>query len=220
MPIANQPQPVWQEAAIASVVNLVQAADGDFGVIDKLSEVMSNPDSLQSMFNYLTDLPEGKRALQERPRVGAVDLQTLSQLPIDSFGYAYSQHMLANHLKPIQAGPVETDLQYIGAHITETHDIWHVITGCNTSIFGELQLEAFYVAQLHATRFWLALLTKNLFKAVVYDIEISGQYMEAICQGWQIGKQAKPLFGTPWQQLWQQPLSAIRAELEIERAED
>ncbi len=218
MSIANEHKIAWEEAAISSVVKLVKSPDGDFGVIDKLADVMGDPESLQAMFDYLTGLPAGKRAFQERPRVGVIDLQALSQLPADSFGYAYAQHMLANHLKPIQAGPVETDLQYIGAHITETHDIWHVITDCSTNILGEIQLEAFYVAQLHATRFWLALLTKNLLKAVVYDIEVSAQYMEAICQGWQLGKQAKPLFGMPWQQFWHQPLSAIRADLGIDSA--
>lgn len=215
MPIANQLEPAWQEAAIASVINLAQAPDGDFGLINKLADVMAEPDSLQPMFDYLTSLSEGKRAFQQRPRVGAVDLQDLAQLPANSFGYAYAQHMLANHLNPIQAGSVETDLQYLGAHIAETHDIWHVITGCNTTILGEIQLEAFYVAQLQATRFWLALLTKNLLKAVVYDIEVSAQYMEAMCQGWQLGKQAKPLFGMPWQQHWQRPLEALRVDLNL-----
>jgi ubiquinone biosynthesis protein COQ4 len=215
MPIANQLAPAWQEAAIASVISLAKAPDGDFSVINKLAHVMAEPNSLQAMFDYLTSLPEGKRAFLERPRIGTVDLLTLAQLPADSFGYAYAQHMLANHLNPIQAGPVETDLQYLGAHITETHDIWHVITGCNTNILGEIQLESFYVAQLQATRFWLALLTKNLLKAVVYDIEASSQYMEAICQGWQLGKQAKPLFGMPWQQLWSEPLKTIQANLNL-----
>ncbi|MBW4551123.1 MAG: hypothetical protein KME35_08440 [Aphanocapsa sp. GSE-SYN-MK-11-07L] len=215
MPIANQLAPAWQEAAIASVISLAKAPDGDFGVINKLADVMAEPNSLQAMFDYLSSLPEGKLAFLERPRVGTVDLPTLAQLPADSFGYAYAQHMLANHLNPISAGPVETDLQYLGAHITETHDIWHVITGCNTNILGEIQLEAFYVAQLQSTRFWLALLTKNLLKAVVYDIEASSQYMKAICQGWQLGKQAKPLFGMPWQQLWSEPLQTIRANLNL-----
>ncbi len=218
MPIANQLEPTWQEAAIASVISLAKAPDGDFSVINKLADVMAEPESLRVMFEYLTSLPEGKRAFQQRPRVGAVDLQTLAQLPAHSFGYAYAQHMLTNHLNPIQADAVETDLQYLGAHIAETHDIWHVITGCDTNILGEIQLEAFYVAQLQATRFWLALLTKNLLKAVVYDIEVSAQYMEAICQGWQRGKQAKPLFGMPWQQYWQQPLEALRADLNLQES--
>ena len=103
----------------------------------------------------------------------------------------------------------------MGAHITETHDIWHVVTGFNTNIIGEIQLEAFYVSQLQASRFWLALIAKNLLKSAVYDIECSADYMDAIAQGWMMAKHAKPLFGIEWKSLWSTPLDEIRDDLNI-----
>ncbi|WP_322112029.1 Coq4 family protein [Aerosakkonema funiforme] len=72
------------------------------------------------------------------------------------------------------------DRSFLMWHITETHDIWHVVTGSNTNITGEIELEAFYVAQLIASRFWLALLCKNLFKAALQNVEVSHQYMDAL----------------------------------------
>jgi ubiquinone biosynthesis protein Coq4 len=71
------------------------------------------------------------------------------------------------------------------------------------------------VAQLYASRFWLALLAKNLLKAVVYDIEIAGQYLDAITQGWTMAKQAQPLFGLRWNSLWDTPLEDVRNSLNI-----
>ncbi len=80
---------------------------------------------------------------------------------------------------------------------------------------GELQLEAFYVSQLYATRFWLALIVKNLLKSTIDDIEASTKYVDAITKGWLIAKQAKPLFGIKWDELWEHSLEEVRADLNI-----
>ncbi len=156
-------------------------------------------------------------SLYERACLGKIDLQELHRLPGNTLGYNYANHMLENGLKPLgsEAQQIESDLQFLRVHIAQTHDIWHVVTGCNTNLLGELQLEAFYVAQLYATRFWLALIAKNLIKAVVYDVEASTQYMDAITKGWLMGKQAKPLFGIQWKNLWEKPLLEVRTSLNI-----
>jgi ubiquinone biosynthesis protein COQ4 len=206
---------IWQDSVIETIVNFTKAADGDFEHIAKLASVVSDSHSLQKIIDFLSSTSQGKQAFQKRPRVGDVDLQKLHSLPANTFGYAYAQHMLENNLQPLQAGLVENDYQFFSAHITETHDMWHIVTGSNTNVLGEIQLEAFYVSQLYATRFWLALLAKNLLKAVVYDIELSTQYMDAIAQGWIMAKQAKPLFGIEWNLLWETPLDDVRTSLNI-----
>ncbi|WP_338421187.1 hypothetical protein [Nostoc parmelioides] len=71
------------------------------------------------------------------------------------------------------------------------------------------------MSQLYASRFWLALLAKNLLKAVIYDIELSTPYMDAIATGWVMAKQAKPLFGLEWNLLWEKPLADVRTSLNI-----
>lgn len=205
----------WQDGVLESIIDLGRAPDGDFASIGKLLNAVREPHGMQKVVEFLSSTPQGKQAFEKRPRLGNVNLQKLYCLPTNTLGYAYAKHMLENSLKPLQTGQVENDYQFLGAHITETHDIWHIVTGCDINLLGELQLEAFYVAQLYATRFWLALLAKNLLKAVVYDIEVSTQYMEAIATGWLMAKQAKPLFGTEWNQLWEKPLEKVRTSLNI-----
>lgn len=205
----------WQDRALESIINLIKAPDGDFERIGQLANAVHDLHSLQKVIELLCSTPQGKQAFQKRPRLGDVDLQKLFCLPPNTLGYAYANHMLKNNLKPLHAGYAGNDYQFLGAHLTETHDIWHIVTKCDTNIIGEIQLEAFYVAQLHFTRFWLALLTKNLAKATVYDIEVSTQYMDAITKGWLMGKQAKPLFGIEWNLLWEKPLESIRTSLNI-----
>lgn len=206
---------IWQDSVIETIVNFTKAADGDFEHIGKLANVVNDSYSLDKIIDFLSSTPQGKQAFQKRPRVGNIDLQKLYSLPANTFGYAYAQHMLENNLQPLQPGLVENDYQFFSAHITETHDMWHIVTGSNTNVLGEIQLEAFYVSQLYATRFWLALLTKNLLKAVVYDIELSTKYMDSIAQGWIMAKQAKPLFGIEWNLLWETPLDDVRTSLNI-----
>lgn len=207
----------WQDLAFESFFNMVKAADGDFEAIDRLANSLNDSESLTKTIDVLSQNPQAKQAFLTRPCLGNVDLQKLHQLDRNTLGYVYANHMISNALNPLQAKAIDNDIQFFISHITETHDLWHVVTGCNTNILGEIQLEAFYVAQLYASRFWLALLTKNLLKAVVCDIEVASQYMDAISQGWMMGQQAKPLFGIQWNSLWETPLQDIRASLNLDK---
>ncbi|MUG91212.1 hypothetical protein F7734_01335 [Scytonema sp. UIC 10036] len=211
----DQLEQTWQDKALDSIINIVRAPDGDFESVGQLASAVNDPQSLQKVIEHLCSTPQGKQAFQNRPRLGDVNLQKLYCLPNNTLGYAYANHMLKNNLEPLSAGQVESDNQFLGAHLKETHDIWHIITGCDTNIIGEIQLEAFYVAQLYFTRFWLALLAKNLVKASIYDIEVSTNYVDAIAKGWLMGKQAKPLFGIEWNLLWEKPLEDIRTSFNI-----
>jgi ubiquinone biosynthesis protein Coq4 len=204
-----------EELLLSAFLEMVRSPDGDFGVIDRLAQASSDLESLQLIINFLANEPQGKAAFANYPRLGEVDLEWLALLPSHTLGYAYANHMLQNGLKPLQIKPSSNDYEFLGAHITETHDIWHVVTGFNTNIIGEIQLEAFYVSQLQASRFWLALIAKNLLKSVVYDIERSAEYMDAIAQGWMMAKHAKPLFGIDWKSLWSTPLDEVRDVLNI-----
>jgi ubiquinone biosynthesis protein COQ4 len=151
--------------------------------------------------------------------LGEVDLTALHQLPIDTLGYQYAHHMLGNQLKQLVAPPAATPGEFIDAHMRETHDIWHVVTDSPIGMLGEIKLQGFCIAQLQRSRFWMALLTKNLLKAAIYDIEVSDSYMTALTTGWMMGKAAQPLFGVNWPSMWERPISQIRSALNISVSE-
>ena len=205
----------WQDLAQESFFKMVNAPDGDFEAIAHLSNTLNDPDSLQMMVEILSRHPQGKQAFIERPLLGTIDLQALHKLPTHTLGYSYADHLLKNGLTPLNAPPPVSDHQFLTTHITETHDIWHIVTGSNTDILGKIQLEAFYVVQLQASRFWVALLAKNLLKATIWDITVANQYLEALSQGQKMGKEAEPLFGIDWNKLWESPLEEIRTNLKI-----
>lgn len=206
----------WENSLFSSIVEMARTADGDFAVLGQLAAASNDHESFQLMIDRLSLQPHGQKAFGNYFSLGAIDLEELHRLPPETLGYLYAEHMLSNQLKPLQADLVTNDHQFFAAHMTETHDVWHVITGNKTDILGEIQLEAFYVAQLEASRFWLALLAKNLMKSVVYDIEAATDYMTAITNGWLMGRKAEPLFGINWSTMWAKPLEQIRTSLNID----
>ena len=206
----------WEQSLLSSFLGMVQAPDGDFTAVDQLARASSDSDSFQLMVKRLSLHPQGREALEKRSSLGPIDLEQLRILSDNTLGHIYAEHMIQNQLKPLQAEAAESVYQFLFTHIRETHDIWHVVTGSKTDILGEIQLEAFYVAQLEVSRFWLALLAKNLLKSVVYDIELSTQYMESLTKGWLMGKKAKPLFGIDWNTVWETPIDDVRVSLNVD----
>ncbi len=206
----------WENTLFSSIMEMARATDGDFVAIGKLGAASSDSESLQMIVDRLSQQPQGQKAFANYFSLGAIDLAELHSLPAETLGYVYAEHMLSHQLQPLQSDLATTDHQFFVSHITETHDIWHVVTGSNTDILGEIQLEAFCVAQLEASRFWLALLTKNLMKSAVYDIESATAYMESMTNGWLMGRKAEPLFGINWSTLWTKPLAQIRNSLNID----
>jgi ubiquinone biosynthesis protein COQ4 len=206
---------VWQQSLLSSIVAITEAEDGDFTAIDRLVAASRDPHSLALTIEHLSQSPQGRIALANRQPLGSIDLLALHQLPIETLGYHYADYMLSHQLQHLAALPAASESEFIDTHMRETHDIWHVVTGSSIDMQGEIQLQAFCVAQLQLSRFWLALMTKNLLKAAIYDIEVADGYMNAIATGWMMGKAAQPLFGIDWNTQWELPLDRVRSSLDI-----
>ncbi len=205
----------WENQLLERFIEIVKAPYGDFAAIGNLSRATRDTESFQQIIESLSRYPQAKSAIQERFQLGNIDLLQLYRLPSDTFGYAYAAHMLDNGLKPLQIPSAEDDYTYLALHMTEIHDIWHVVTGSDTSIEGEIQLHAFTAAQLHFARFYLSMLARSILKTAINAIERADQHMDALTRGWMMGKQAHPLFGIRWNTLWDMPLEQLRTEVNI-----
>jgi ubiquinone biosynthesis protein COQ4 len=188
--------------------------DEVFRLIESINE---NPRISQQLVEGYRQTPHGAQALRDRPRIGAIDLEVLGQLPEGTLGHEYSRFMRRHGLDPssLPAHPVADDVSFIEAHLRETHDVWHVVTGFEPSVAGELGLQAFYLAQF-PNRVALAILSAGLLNTLIYAFEDSGARMTQIARGWLLGRQARPFFGTDWKQLWATPLSEVRTRLRLE----
>lgn len=197
-------------------MRIVQLPYGSFGAGGNLSDAAIDPKSLNQIVQFLSRTERGRIALAEKNPLGKIDLQQLHQLPSNTLGYIYADHMLRNGLTPPPVREHTSDTyRYLFNYVMETHDIWHVVTGSNTDKAGEIQVETFSLTQFYPARFWVVLLAKNFLKTAIEDMDLCSQHMEAFVRGWIMGQQAQPLFGIPWNTLWEKPLDEIRAELNI-----
>jgi ubiquinone biosynthesis protein Coq4 len=200
--------------------------------VKSAARLMTNPSRLDQVFEladaavkpeFLAQVAEavakdsaGARALEERPRLSVVLIE-LRKLPRGTLGREYAEHMIENGLDPasIPSLPANDRFAYIRAHLYETHDVWHVVTGFGTDVAGELGLQAFYLAQMPA-RLSVALVAGGLLNALFFHFDERDARMDAITRGWLLGKRAKPLFGVRWDELWSTPLDEVRKLLALE----
>jgi ubiquinone biosynthesis protein Coq4 len=185
-----------------------------FHLIESINE---NPRHSQHLVEGYRKMPHGAQALRDKPRIGAINLEVLGRLPEGTLGHEYARFMRRHGLDPsaLPSYPVEDDASFIEAHLRETHDVWHVVTGFEPNVAGELGLQAFYLAQF-PNHVALAILSAGILNTLIYGFEDSEARMNQIARGWLMGRKARPLFGTDWKKLWSTPLSEVRARLGLE----
>ncbi|MGB2924757.1 MAG: Coq4 family protein [Limnothrix sp.] len=205
----------WEENLLKSFIEMVKAPNGDFPALNKLSIAARDKGSFQLMIEHLSTAPEAQAAFESFLSMGAIDLDELSELPANTLGYLFAEHMRRNQFNVMVAKQVPDIYHFVLTHIYETHDIWHVIIGADTSFYGEAQIDAFSAAQFKMSRFFHSLVAKNIVKAATYDVEAATPYMDAITKGWVTGRQAKLLFGVDWREWWATPIDEVRDAFHI-----
>lgn len=205
--------------ALVAAVRLIR----DPNKLDEVFEIaddLAAPEMLDGMITALSLDPFARESFVKRPRVGKIDLQKLAELPEGTLGHEFARHMTKNGLDPDALPALDSNdaRAFLRAHLYETHDIWHVLTGFDTDVAGELGLQAFYAAQL-PTHLAPALLGGGFFNTLLYAFPDRDRRMNAIVRGWLLGKRARPIFGVDWVALWATPLVDVRKSFGI-RVED
>jgi ubiquinone biosynthesis protein COQ4 len=203
--------------ALGAYVTIVRDPNKLEKVFD-LRNAIAEPRVLVAMADFFRKDERGRRALAERPRIGKLHLAELAALPKGSLGHAFGRHMIDAGLDPsaIPTLPSNDEKEFMDAHLYETHDIWHVMTGFGTDVAGELGLQAFYAAQFPA-RLAIAILSGGLLNTLVdpQGMADADRRMDAITRGWTMGRAAKPFFGYRWAESWQRPLVDVQRELGV-----
>jgi ubiquinone biosynthesis protein COQ4 len=202
---------------LKAYVTIVRDPDR-LGEVFELRNSIAVPEVLRQMAEFFARDPRGEAALRERPRLGKLDLHALAAMPVGTLGHAFGRHMLDAGLDPSALPDMAStnELEFIDAHLYETHDIWHVVTGFGTDVAHELGLQGFYLAQFPA-RLSLAILSGGLLNTLVDPKAFldRDRRMEAIVQGWTMGRAARPFFGVRWAEMWDRPIDEVRRELNV-----
>ena len=161
--------------------------------------------------------PRTAKALQERRASGPIDLDRLEGLPPGSLGRSFAEHCRTRNLDPnlIHVPPTD-EIGWMLNHLYQTHDIWHVVTGWDNDLPGEVGVGCFYAAQFRSPAFFGYMLALILLNVVMRRAELD-PVMQAASEGYRAGRDAEPLFGVDWDSLWTVPLDDVRSRFGVHR---
>ena len=103
------------------------------------------------------------------------------------------------------------DVGYLAERGFQLHDLFHVLTGYDTTPLGEVRVVSFTVAQTPAQYPAMIVATRPL-QAALYKPELLPILMDCITEGWTLGRRAKPLMVVHWEEYWEKPLIEIQEE--------
>ncbi len=205
-------RPLRTARALYGLVTLLRDPD-ELPQVFEMAEALGTPEALATMIRDIERDPKGARALAERPRL-RVDLEALRALPAGTLGHEFAVMMDTLGLDPaaLPELPSPDAASFVRAHLTETHDLWHLVTGFGVDWKGEIGLQAFYLAQL-PTPLAATLVAVGCLRVARYEMDRREDVMAEVVRGWELGKRAEKLFGVRWDELWAVPLEDVRARL-------
>jgi ubiquinone biosynthesis protein COQ4 len=141
-----------------------------------------------------------------------IDIDALLALPEGTLGHAYATFMKTRGLTPEVFVPPreirDERKRYIGQRLRQTHDLWHVVSGYDTDVAGEVELQAFTFGQLHTPFAFLVALG-----GVQKSLRARRSLLPRVLRAYRRGRNAKPLCYRAWEARFESPLAEVRAEL-------
>lgn len=176
-------------------------------------------EALQNMQYYMKNSEEGQLILEEKPRINTrtINMTALQKLPHNTFGYAYVKFMEDNNITPDSRMEVrfldDPELAYIMTRYRETHDMVHAILDMPTNMLGEVTVK------------WVEALNTGL--PMCYGGAVFGAFRlrpkqrqnylrQYLPWALRTGNRIKPLMTIYWEKRWEQDVSELRKELNIE----
>ncbi|MBD2385493.1 Coq4 family protein [Cylindrospermum sp. FACHB-282] len=185
----------------------------------KLEEAMKQLETVE-VSEYIEQLrltPEADKLIEERYVGPQYKLEDLNRnCAPGTLGYVYYHHMTGNGIPAYDYGAYESpdDATYIKLRKMQTHDIWHVITGYKTDVLGELALQGFCHGQGPTVYQTLIMIGMTLHFATAKN-QILNKALDGLFEGWQRGRDAKPLWSVRWEEMWDRPLEDLQRELNV-----
>lgn len=187
--------------------------------IHRVEEITGRP-RFRALLAELQRTPEGQRLLAERPELSSerVDYDRLRALPPTTFGGAYVRHLDGNGITAdYQAAATrhvdDPDIAYLMRRFRQTHDIWHVLLGLGIAGHEEVIIHSFSYGQLHLPVSALIMVFGTM-KHIVLERRW-GALRHSMLDAYRAGREAEPLMPVYWEDLWDQPLEAVRTRYRV-----
>lgn len=183
--------------------------------IHRVEEITGRP-RYRRVLAELARTAEGRRLLDQRPELSSelVDYDALRRLPASTLGGAYVRHLDDNGITAdYQAAATrhvdDPDLAYLMRRFRQTHDVWHALLGVGITGHEEVIVHWFSYGQLRLPVSALIMVFGTM-KHLVLE-KRWGALRHSMVDAYRIGRDAAPLIGVVWEDLWQEPLERVRA---------
>jgi ubiquinone biosynthesis protein COQ4 len=199
-----------------SFIAMLMGDDSLKSVDEMLCGLLETP-AFDLAAQHLKRDPACAELIDDRYIPPAHDLKQLLTYPENSLGYIYANAMKKSGFDPnLHAGmTAASDAHYVELRLSQTHDIWHILTGFNTSNIGEIGLQAFHLPQFPYPLAAM-LIANSLIASTLFDPTQLPSLLAAIGQGWRMGETAQALFAQKWEEAWDKPLIQWQAELNLQ----
>ena len=189
--------------------------------------------AIDSYMEQLRAIPGAQEFLHERYIPEPIEVERLAACAPGTLGKGYYDFVVENNLmdkfavnyrtfneKLHNSGKLDRlpeDMSYMMVRGTQIHDFQHVLTGFDSSPYGELKLAAFYLAQLrfpyHAMR-----MAVTFAHAAFVNPDITVDAMDAIVEGWSRGRGSDNLNFARWEEEMDTPVTELRERYSIQVA--
>ncbi len=199
--------------------------------VSALAKIVANPDRTDQVLEFMSlinsgrsthtrvarffETAEAQRLFAEHRTLDSrtVDLDALAALPEGTLGHAYATFLRSRGFTPevfdgAPEGIADPRLSYVIQRMRQTHDLWHVVTGCDTDPAGEVALQAFTFAQVHAPG--SAILT---VVGTLRGMREKPGLVKDVVTLFRAGARANKLPSFAWEDHWATPLAEVRAML-------
>lgn len=203
--------------------------------------LLSDPDDTSQVFRIVGALsgnsgertyrrfehsPVGRRVLRERRvLLGQLsDHDALRSLPTGSLGHRYAEFMEREQISgeglaqvseeardPGRA--VDPDRRLFFDRLRDMHDLWHVATGYDRDLLGEIALLTFSLAQTRNPG--IAFIVGTVYLRSLRSGRESAPVRRMIRDGWRRGRRSEWLPAADWEALLAQPLARVREQLRL-----
>ncbi len=98
---------------------------------------------------------------------------------------------------------------YLAERGFQLHDLFHVLTGYDTSPLGEVGVVSFTAAQT-LSPYPTFIMTTRPLQMALYEPELLPFVMDTVVEGWTRGRKADKLVGIRWEDHWAESLHELR----------
>ncbi|XP_063409180.1 ubiquinone biosynthesis protein COQ4 homolog, mitochondrial-like [Mytilus trossulus] len=177
--------------------------------------------ALKKMKQKMLEDPVGRQIIEEEPEINTstLSIDYLGSLSEETFGKKYWNFLSKNGFSPDARLPVhfvdDPELKYVMLRYRQTHDLFHSVLGMPPHMLGEVA-----VKWVEAIQTGLPMCALGAFFGPLRLGPVNKQQYLSTYLPWAIrcGTNSKFLMAVYWEKHWEQNLTDLRKELNIEPA--